>query len=343
MSARRQSQTIKTKYMIKNKQIKIKDTTVDKDYQGLLKELKSLLDKGLYTAYKTVDNIKVQTYWQIGERIVREELKYKDRAEYGKFLIDKLAIDLGFKKRRLYEITQFYHAFPIVRALHAQLSWYHYLELIKIKSDNQRVFYQNKTVQNSWSYRELHKQIKSQLYEKVTPEEIKAISQVTLSPVEAPEVFKDTYDFNFLQLEEGNKEKELENLIVKNVENFLKELGEGFSFTGQQVPIKIDSQTHYIDLVVYNKAIPCNILIDLKVGKISSNDIGQMNKYVGYYKRHRQYEHERDTIGLIIGQEAGNEEMQFALDKLEKQIFIAVYQTKLPSEEKIRKAVKKLS
>ena len=343
MSARRQLQTIKIKHMIKNKQIKIKDTAINKDYQGLLKELRSLLDKGLHTAYKSVDNIKVQTYWQIGERIVREELKDKNRAGYGKLLIENLAVDLNFSLSLLYEIVKFYNVYKILHAVRRELSWTHYRQLINIPDDFKRSFYEQKTIQNSWGYRELQKQIKFNLYENTTPEEIQTTSQIILSTREAPEVFKDTYDFNFLQLEEGNKEKELENLIVKNVENFLKELGEGFSFTGQQVPIKIDSQTHYIDLVVYNKAIPCNILIDLKVGKISSNDIGQMNKYVGYYKRYRQYKHERDTIGLIIGQEAGNEEMQFALDKLEKQIFIAVYQTKLPSEEKIRKAVKKLS
>ena len=114
------------------------------------------------------------------------------------------------------------------------------------------------------------------------------------------------------------------------------------SFLGRQVPIKIDDQTHFIDLVLYHCGIPCKILVDLKIGKIDSGDIGQMNKYIGYYKRNRQYEHEKDTIGLIIGKEAGKEEIEYALDKLEKQIFIATYKAKLPSENQIKKAVKKL-
>ena len=319
-----------------------KQIAVSEGYQNFLREIQGLLEKGLHKAYKAVDNIKVQTYWQIGERIVREELEHKNRAEYGKFLIKNLARDLNFSRLLLYEIVKFYNLYPIMHTVCAQLSWSHYDVLIRITNAEERAFYQNKVVQHAWSVRELSKKLKSQLYEKASPQEIKALSQTTLPVVEALEVFKDDYDFNFLELEIGNKEKELENLIIRNIEDFLKELGEDFAFLGRQAPIKIENQTHYIDLVVYHKGIPCNILIDLKAGKIDSNDVGQMNKYVGYYKRHRQYEHERDTIGLIIGRETGLD-VEYALDNLEKQIFVAVYQTKLPSKAKIGKAVKKLS
>ncbi len=145
-----------------DKQIIKPNKALDKNYKNLVQELKSILNKGLYTAYKAVDNIKVQTYWQIGERVVREELKHKDRADYGKYLIENLTMDLNIKRQRLYEIIQFYRIYPIVRALHGQLSWYHYLELIKVENSETRLFYQNKAVQNSWSDRELHKQIKKQ-------------------------------------------------------------------------------------------------------------------------------------------------------------------------------------
>ena len=114
------------------------------------------------------------------------------------------------------------------------------------------------------------------------------------------------------------------------------------SFLGRQVPIKIDDKMHFIDLVLYHCGIPCKILVDLKIGKIDSSDIGQMNKYIGYYQKNRQYEHEKDTIGLIIGKDAGSEEIRYALNKLEKQIFIATYKAKLPSEAKIKKAVTQL-
>jgi hypothetical protein len=221
----------KTKQIIPAK----KALETDKNYQNLLDELKSIIAQGQYQAYKAVDNIKVQTCWQLGERIVREELKNKNRADYGKYLIDSLAIDLKIPKRRLYEIVGFYRAYPIVRTVSAQLSWSHYLELSKI-----------------------------------------------------------------------------------------------------------DNETHHIDLVLYHCGIPCKILVDLKVGKFSSRDVGQMNKYIGYWRRHKQYEHEQPTIGLIICREAGREEVIYALDGLEEKIFVARYKVKLPSEAKIKKALKNL-
>ena len=188
--------------MKKTKSIQKKsDFIPEKDYQNLLQELKSILNTGLYSAYKTVDNIKVQTYWQIGERIVREELKNKDRADYGKYLVDSLAVDLNFKKPRLYEIIQFYRTYPIVRALHGQLSWYHYLELIKVKNEKVRQFYEQKIIQNSWSYRELRQQIKSQLYENTNSQEIDAILKTNLQTITSPEIFKNIYDFRFIETE----------------------------------------------------------------------------------------------------------------------------------------------
>jgi len=324
--------------MKKDKQII--DTTM-KDYQNLVQEVQGILDNGLNKAYVAVDNIKVQTYWQVGERIVREELKYKDRADYGKFLVSRLAVDLSFRRDELFRIIKFYRIYSIVGALRRQLSWRHYLELIKVDNEKERIFYEQKTIQNSWGYRELHKQVKANLYKNTSPEEIETTFQKKLPTTTAIEIFKNIYDFNFVELE-NKKEKELENKLIENIEQFLKELGNDFAFLGRQVPIKIDSQTHFIDFVLYHVGIPCKILVDLKSGKINSNDIGQMNKYVAYYKKNLQYNHEKDTIGLIIGKKAGKEEIEYALDKLEKQVFVATYKTKLPSDEIIKKAMKKL-
>ena len=219
--------------MTKNKQITVKNFDIDKDYQSLLQELKSIIDKGLYSAYKAVDNLKVQTYWQIGERIVREELKYKDRADYGKYLVDNLAIDLNINRRRLYEIIQFYQAYPIVRSVTAQLSWTHYTRLIIIDDEKKRLFYQNKAEQFSWSVRELRKQIKSQLYERISTQEIEKTLKKTLPAVQNAEVFKDIYDFDFLEDKITKKEKDLENQIIKSIESFLSELGNDIIFFRQ--------------------------------------------------------------------------------------------------------------
>ena len=314
----------------------------DRSYQTLLEDLRSLLTKGQYQAYKAVDNIKVQTYWQIGERIVREELKHKDRADYGEYLIKDLAIDLGIDRRELYRIVKFYNVFQIVGALHPQLSWYHYRSLIEIKNNQERDFYQNNAVINSWSYRELNQQIKSQLYENSSREEIEEAFKTKLPIATDPQkIFKYQYDFRPMGLQ-LTTEKELEDRIATNIELFLKEMGDDFCFVGRQVPIRIDNKVHHIDLVLYHKGIPCHVLAELKSGKFDSRDVGQMNKYVNYYRQNRQYVHEKDTIGLIIGREAGREEVHYALGGLEEKIFVAEYQIKLPSEETIKKAVREL-
>ena len=229
-----------------------------------------------------------------------------------------------------------------MRTVSAQLSWSHYVELIDIVDSQERAFYERQAVLHSWSVRELQRQIKNRLYKNTPKKEIEATFKTTLPAVRTNEVFRDTYDFSFIELEHKGSEKDLEDKILSNFEKFLQELGEDFAILGRQQPIKIDNQTHYIDLVLYHIGIPCRVLVDLKIGKLDSRDIGQMNKYIGYYRRNKQYEHEKDTIGLIICKEAGREEVMYALDGLEKKIFIAKYKVKLPSEEKIKKAIKSL-
>jgi hypothetical protein len=134
----------------------------------------------------------------------------------------------------------------------------------------------------------------------------------------------------------------METKLVKNIDLFLKELGENFAFIGHQVPIKIAGQTHKIDLVLYHRGIPCVVLVELKIGKFSSQDVGQINKYIGYYRKNMQFAHERDTIGLIICQEADHEEVVYALDGLEDKIFVAQYKAKLPSEQEIKEIIHNL-
>lgn len=314
----------------------------DKEYQNLLHELQSIIAKSQYAAYKAVDNIRVQTYWQIGERIVREEFKNKERADYGQFLVVNISSDLNIKRQELYKIVKFYRVYPNVGLVTRQLSWTHYYYLLDINEEKKRKFYEQNCVLYSWGVKELRKQLKSNLYETTSPQEIKDTLKTTLPAVAPNEIFKDTYDFNFIELPTKPDEKTLEDNLINNIEMFLKEIGPDFYFGGRQIPIKIDNQTHSIDLVLYHRGIPCIVLVDLKSGKLDSRDIGQMNKYIGYYRKNRQYPHEKDTIGLIICQYAGQEEVVYALDGLEEKIFIAQYKVKLPSEEKIRNAIRDL-
>jgi predicted nuclease of restriction endonuclease-like (RecB) superfamily len=312
-------------------------------YQSLLEELKGIISNGKYQAYKAVDNIKVQTYWQLGERIFKEELNNKNRADYEQYLVNNLAIDLSVSKRFVYQIIKFYKVYSIVQTLSAQLSWSHYVELIELSGPKERQFYEQKIIYTSWSIRELRKHIKNKLYQNTDQKEVAGLQRITGSAVtDLQKLFKPEYNLNFLNISENHQEKELEDKIVNNIVNFLKELGGEFSFLDRQVPILIDGQKHFIDLVLFHRGIPCIVLVDLKAKKLDSRDIGQMNKYLGYFRNNRQYIHEQDAIGLIICSEAGCEEVIYALDGLEDKIFVAKYKTKLPSEAKIKRIIKKL-
>ncbi|HQO93073.1 MAG TPA: PDDEXK nuclease domain-containing protein, partial [bacterium] len=307
---------------------------------NLLNELKSILNKGLARAYKAVDNIKVQTYWQIGEKIVRNEIENKERADYGKQLVAQISFDLGINKRELYRIIRFFKLYPIVASVTPQLSWTHYSVLVDIENPEKRNFYQQKSVDYSWSVRELKDKINSQLYENSAREEIGVSQKRKLLPqADALDIFKGSYDLGFIR--NHLNEKEFENSLISNIEAFLNELGADFCFAGRQIPVKIDRATHFIDILLYHKGIPCNILVELKTRKLDARDVGQMNKYVNYFRINRQYEHEKDTIGLIICSETGIEEAQYALGGLEEKIFIATYQPKLPTIEQLKNAVKK--
>ncbi len=318
-----------------------KTLTKNEDYKALLQDIQSLINKGKYKAYKAFDNILLQTNWQIGERIVREELENKNKTGYGKQLISNLALDLDIKWQRLYEIINFYKTYPIFHSVSGKLSRTHYRRLIELSDKKERTFYQQKAIIESWSVRELQRQIKSKLFAKTTPQEIEKTLRVKLPAIQAQEIFKDTYNFNFIGLQ--TSEKNFEDKIIRNIEKFLQELGGDFAFLGRQVPIKIGNQAHYIDMVLFHKGIPCTVLVDFKIGNLDSRDIGQMNKYVSYYRQNRQYPYERDAIGLIVCREADQEEVIYALSGLEEKIFVAKYKIKLPSEDKIKKIIHKLT
>jgi len=315
----------------------------DVEYKNLLQELKSIIEKGRSSSYKAVDNILVETRWQLGERIVREELKYKERADYGDYLIKNLAIDLDVPKQRLSEVTRFYKCYPIVRTVSGQLSWSHYIELIELENNKERKFYEVKTINYSWSIRELRRQITNKLYQKTDNQEIEKTLKTNLPAViNIKNIFKPEYDLGFLAIAPSHQEKELETKIMNNIKSFLKEMGDDFTFLGEQVPIVIDGQKHFIDLVLFHRGIPCPILVDLKVGKLNSRDIGQMNKYVSSYRNSKQYAYEQEAIGLIICRDLGHEEVYYALANLEEKIFIAKYKIKLPSEEKIKRVIRRI-
>ena len=303
-------------------------------YNSLLDDIKSILQKGLIKAYKAVDNIKVQTFWQVGERIVREEINQK-RAGYGKEIIKKLSVDLTIHERTLYRILKFYKAYPILTTVLSELSWSHYLVLIDFKDNQQRKFYETMSVKESWSVRELKKRINNREFERAKKKDEVIVKFQKQLP--APEdIFKESYDWDFLGLEKKHKEKELEKALLSKIEKVLLEFGKGFAFMGSQLKILIAGQYYKIDLCFYNRLLKCIVLVELKTEKFRREFVAQINQYLTYIREHDKLEGERDPIGLIICKEKDEEEVHYALGRLKKEIFVAEYKTKLPSEQEIK-------
>jgi len=323
--------------MVKNEVTKTKERNLER-YKLLLEDIKSILQRGLGRAYKAVDNIKVQTYWQMGERIVREEAGYGERASYGEELIKKLSIDLNVHERTLYRVWHFYKSYPILTTVLSELSWSHYLIFIDIKNQEERRFYEVQSVKESWSVRKLKEKVKSKDYEKIK----KAGQLIVKLPPQLPvpeEVFKDIYSWDFLELEKGYDEKKLEEALLNNIQEMLLEFGHGFAFMGSQQKVLIAGHWHKVDLVFYHRFLRCMVLVELKTEKFNHEFVGQINKYLTYFRQNK-LETERDPIGLIICKEKDDEEIHYALGKLKEDIFVAEYKTHLPSEEEIKMKLK---
>lgn len=309
-------------------------------YDDLLRDIRSILKKGLYTAYQAVDNIKVQAYWQIGERIVREELAHKERADYGKQIIERLAKDLEFSRRLMFEIVQFYRTYPIVHAVRAQLSWTHYRFLSTIQNPEERNFYEIQTIRNSWSYRELEKRIKANEYQKAKKKG-EIVTKISI-PLPAPEdVFKNTYDWTFTDLEERHTEKQLEDALIDHIENVLLEMGKGFAFYARQQKILIADQWEKIDLLFYHVLLKCFIIVDLKARELKRGDVEQVTRYLSYFREHK-IEGDRDPIALIICKSHKKIDVYYSAGKDKDDIFVAEYKTKLPSENEIKYKLRSL-
>jgi predicted nuclease of restriction endonuclease-like (RecB) superfamily len=309
-------------------------------YDNLLRDVKSILEKARFRAYQAVDNIGVQTRWQVGERIVREELVHKERADYGKRVVEKLAEDLDLSRSLLFEMVKFYRIYPIVQTLSGQLSWSHYVELLTIKSSEERQFYEVQSIRNVWTVRDLKERIKGKEYQRAK----KTGQIVTKIPIPLPspeEVFKNSYDWNFLDLEEEHTEKDLEQALLNSIEKVLLEFGNGFAFMARQQRVLINNQWEKIDLLFYHAFLKCHVIVDLKARELRRGDIEQVTRYLTYFRDHK-IEGDRDPIALIICKSHNKIDVYYSAGKDRDDIFVAEYKTRLPSEEEIKKKLKKL-
>ena len=309
-------------------------------------EIKNILNIARNKAYKTANFVMVEAYWNIGRSII-EEQGGNEKAEYGAGLIKELSKQMtqdfgkGFTVTNLKYMRQFYLMFPNSHALRDELSWTHYRLLIKVENDNAREFYMQEAVKSQWSTRQLERQINSFFYERLLSSKNKkqvADEIQTLEPAKKPEdIIRDPYVLEFLGLSSNDDfyESDLEQALITHLQKFLLELGRGFSFVARQKQITFDGRHFRIDLVFYNYVLKCFVLIDLKVGDLTHQDLGQMQMYVHYYERELMNEGDNPPIGIVLCADKSESVVKYTLPEKETQIFASKYKLYLPSEEEL--------
>ena len=280
--------------------------------QSVISDIKSIITQSKDNAIRAVDHQRTLMYWHIGKRIFEAEQEGKERADYGTYLIKYLSEQLqpefgsGFSSRQMYLSRQLYCTFPIVNTLYSQLSWSQYKVLLRIDNQDKIEFYIAETIKNNWTVRQLERQIYSHLYERLLmssdKESVLAVAKNEKLPSDATEIIKDPMFLEFLGLkrEASYYEKDLENAIITHLQEFLLELGNGFSFVARQKRIHIEGDEFFVDLVFYNRLLQCFVIIETKTTKLTHQDIGQLQMYVNYYDRIEKLPHENPTIGMLL-------------------------------------------
>lgn len=301
--------------------------------------------------YAAVNNAMVIAYWEIGQEIYKA-CGENDRADYGKGLLNFLAEKLteefgkGFDESNLRKMRQFYKAFPIRDALRLELSWSHYRRLMRVENETARQFYIEECVKSGWSERQLGRQIQSFFYERLlASQDKKSVSEEiqTLEPKpEYEKIIRDPYVLEFLQLEQNPHfyEKELEQAVIDHLQKFLLELGRGFSFVARQKHITFDDRHFYIDLVFYNYILKCFVLIDLKIGDLAHQDLGQMQMYVNYYTREMMNEGDNPPIGIVLCADKSDAIVKYTLPEDNNQIYASKYKLYMPTEDELKRELR---
>lgn len=325
---------------------------IDSKFEKVYESIKNTLNEARSKAYSSVNFYMVQAYWNIG-KLILEAQGGKERAEYGEQIINNLSKELtkefgkGFTTTNLKTMRKFYSLFQNSHALRDQLSWTHYRLIIKLDDDKKRNFYIDECIKSNWSTRQLERQINSFYYERLlsTQEENKNEVRNEIKHLEPErninDMVKDPYILEFLNLKENKKflEKDLEQGLIDNLQEFLLELGKGFSFVGRQRRITADGEHFYIDLVFYNYLLKCFVLIDLKLGKLTHQDIGQMDFYVRYYEKEIKGEDDNPTIGIILCSEKNETIVKYSILEESKQIFASKYMLYMPTEEELKREI----
>lgn len=323
-------------------------------YNALLSDISALLTEGRKKSFQQVNTILVETYWNIGRCIVEHEQQGKDKAEYGSRLLKDLARDLsrqfgkGFSRSNLQYMRLLYLAYPKCQTLSGKLSWSHYTELLSISDEMARSFYEKQCINDNWSVRELKRQRQSGLYERLSlSKDKKGVLQLSREGQiveKAEDIVKDPYVFEFLGLPEMKQysERDLERRLIDNLSSFLLELGKGFAYIGNQYRITLNNTHYYIDLVFYHRILKCFVLIDLKLGKVNHQDVGQMNMYLNYLQEEESCEDDNPPIGIVLAADKDKILVDYATGSISNQLFVSRYQLYIPDKKVLAEELKLL-
>lgn len=312
-----------------------------------LNDIRGIIDAARAHAVRSVDFCRVQMYWQLGRRIFEEEQQGKERADYGSYLIKNLAKQLepdygsGFSVRQLERSRQFYRLYPIASTLRTQLNWSQYKMLMAISEADKREYYELEAVNNAWTARELERQINSQLYERLLlsndKEAVLAVARKERMPQSPQEIIKDPMYLEFLGLKPQATyyEKDLVSAIITHLQHFLLELGQGFTFVARQKRILLEDDEFFADLVFYNRLLKCFVVVELKTGKLTHQDLGQLQMYVNYYDRVEKMADENPTVGILLCTSKNDTAVKMALPEDNKTILAREYKLYLPSQTQL--------
>ena len=310
-------------------------------------KIERIIRESRQAAYRAVNFTMVIAYWNIGKVIVEDELHW-ERAEYGKSILKNISKRLtkefgkGFDERELRKMCQFYRYFDIRDSLRPELSWTHYRSLLRIENKDARIWYMNEAANSVWSTRQLDRQISTLYYERLLSSRDKKIviddANEKLQKLIPEDIIKDPYILEFLNLKEypALRENDIEKSLINNLQEFLMELGNGFCFVARQKRMRFEDEDFYVDLVFYNCKIKCYVLIDLKLGKLTHQDVGQMDSYIRMFDALTKQDDDNPTIGLILCSEKNEAIAKYSVLNDAKQIFASKYKLTLPTEEELQ-------
>jgi predicted nuclease of restriction endonuclease-like (RecB) superfamily len=314
-------------------------------------EIKETLQQARNQAYSAVNLAMVQAYWQIGRIIVEHEQNGSLRADYGKNVLQDISEKLqqefgnGFSVRNLQQMKKFYAMFPNTNALRSQLTWTHYRLLLRVDDETARNWYMEECVRSAWSSRQLERQISTLYYERLLASREKApvIAEAhdLMGALAVENFIKDPYVLDFLDLKNypALRESDLEQALIDKLQEFLLELGRGFCFVARQKLMRFEDEDFYLDLVFYHSILKCHVLIDLKIGKLTHGDVGQMDSYIRMFDALYKNSDDNPTIGIILCSQKNEAIVKYSVLSEAKQVFASKYQLTLPTAEELQREI----